>query len=193
MAEAHERFRSNRDGAERRRCTPRWRRCRAISSASAWPARTGHALRGRATPTSEFTIMSVSKPFVFALVCQALGAGAGTRAARRQQHRAAVQLARGGRAQRGRSDEPDGELGRDRDDEPRAGRNRRGQVAGSSSTACPASRAATSSLDERDVPLGVGDERPQPGDRPPARALRARSTAIPPRRSTSTRGSAAST
>ena len=43
--------------------------------------------------------MSVSKPFVFALVCQALGPERGARQARRQQHRAAVQLARGRRAQ----------------------------------------------------------------------------------------------
>ena len=67
----------------------------------------------------EFTIMSVSKPFVFALVCDALGADAGPRAARRQRHRPAVQLARGGRAKRRRTDESDGQPGRDRGDEPR--------------------------------------------------------------------------
>ena len=42
-----------------------------------------------------FTIMSVSKPFVFALVCQALGAEEARAAARRKQHRAAVQLGHG--------------------------------------------------------------------------------------------------
>ena len=53
-----------------------------------------------ATPTAEFTIMSVAKPFVFALVCEALGPDEVRRPHRRQRHRAAVRLARGGRAQR---------------------------------------------------------------------------------------------
>ena len=46
----------------------------------------------------EFTIMSVSKPFVFALVCEALGVRGGPREDRRERHRARVQLARGHRA-----------------------------------------------------------------------------------------------
>ena len=41
-----------------------------------------------------FTIMSVSKPFVFALVCQALGAEKVRRETRREWHRVAVQLGR---------------------------------------------------------------------------------------------------
>ena len=43
--------------------------------------------------------MSVSKPFVFALVCEQLGPDALRDRDRRQRHRAAVQLARGRRAQ----------------------------------------------------------------------------------------------
>ena len=45
-----------------------------------------------------FSIMSVSKPFVFALVCEELGCRGGAREARRQRHRPAVQLAGGDRA-----------------------------------------------------------------------------------------------
>jgi glutaminase len=41
-----------------------------------------------------FAIMSVAKPFVFALICQALGPE-GARAAGGERHRAALQLARG--------------------------------------------------------------------------------------------------
>ena len=77
----------------------------------------------------EFSIMSVSKPFVFALVCQALG----HEEARRRLGVNATGLAFNSlgrdRTERGRPDQPDGELGRDRDDQPRAGRDRRGQVA----------------------------------------------------------------
>ena len=40
----------------------------------------------------EFTIMSVAKPFVFALVCEALGPDEARAAARRQRDRPAVQL-----------------------------------------------------------------------------------------------------
>ena len=70
----------------------------------------------------EFTIMSVSKPFVFALVCERIGPDAVRDAGRRQRHRAPVQLARGHRAQRRRPHQPDGQLRRDRHDEPRARR-----------------------------------------------------------------------
>ena len=42
----------------------------------------------------EFSIMSVSKPFVFALVCEALGHEEVREQARRQCHRPGVQLAR---------------------------------------------------------------------------------------------------
>ena len=69
----------------------------------------------------EFSIMSVSKPFVFALVCQALG----HEEARRRLGVNATGLAFNSlgrdRTERGRPDQPDGELGGDRDDKPRAG------------------------------------------------------------------------
>ena len=81
------------------------------------------SLRGGDTD-HPFSIMSVSKPFVFALVCQAIGWEAGPCEDRRQQHRAAVQLARRRRNERRRADEPDGECRRDRDDQPRSGRDR---------------------------------------------------------------------
>ena len=70
----------------------------------------------------EFTIMSVSKPFLFALVCQAVGVEAGPAEDRRERHRAGVQFARRHRAQRGWPHQPDGEFGGDRHDQPGAGR-----------------------------------------------------------------------
>ena len=48
----------------------------------------------------EFSIQSVSKAFVFALVCDALGPGGRARRGRREQHRPAVQLGHGARAER---------------------------------------------------------------------------------------------
>ena len=69
----------------------------------------------------EFTIMSVSKPFVFALVCQAARRRGGAQENRRQRHRTSLQLASRHRAGRRRADEPDGEFGSDRHDQPGAG------------------------------------------------------------------------
>jgi glutaminase len=68
----------------------------------------------------KFSIMSVSKPFVFALVCETIGPEDGARKTWRERHRLAVQLARRHRAGRW-PHQSDGECGRDRDDEPRAG------------------------------------------------------------------------
>ena len=138
----------------------------------------------------EFTIMSVSKPFVFALVCQALGPERGAREARRQRHRAAVQLARGGRAERRRAHEPDGQLGRDRGDEPRPGRAPRRWEAihdGLSALRRPRAAARTTRSTARRRRRTTAT-----AARAPARALRARSTATRPRRSTSTPASARS-
>ena len=71
VAEAHERYRSNRDGAN----------SEVYPALAAVPAdlfgicvaRTDGAVFGVGDTGFEFSIMSVSKPFVFALVCQALG------------------------------------------------------------------------------------------------------------------------
>ncbi len=65
-----------------------------------------------------FTIMSAAKPFVFALVCQALGPERDAQSPGRERHRHAVQLAGRDRAQQGRPNESDGELGCDCGDEP---------------------------------------------------------------------------
>lgn len=43
----------------------------------------------------EFSIMSVSKPFVFALICDQIGPEKGARTARRQRNGPGLQLARG--------------------------------------------------------------------------------------------------
>ena len=94
--EAHARFARRRDrrGLARLSGARRGRRRTCSASASSAPA-------AASTPSgdadAEFTIMSVSKPFVFALVCERLGADGAARPRRRQRHRAAVQLARRGR------------------------------------------------------------------------------------------------
>ena len=71
------------------------------------------------TRTAAFTIMSVAKPFVFALVCEALGSdeveGRVGVNATGLPFNAVEAVERVGR----RADEPDGQPGRDRDDEPR--------------------------------------------------------------------------
>ena len=72
VAEAHERYRANDDGATSRRSTRRSRGCPASSSGSASPASAATSTR-RATSEAELTIMSVAKPFVYALVCEQLG------------------------------------------------------------------------------------------------------------------------
>ena len=77
----------------------------------------------------EFSIMSVSKPFVFALVCQAVGAEEAREKLGVNATGLAVQFAGGGRAGRRRQDQSDGELRRDRHDQPGARRDARCEVA----------------------------------------------------------------
>ena len=76
----------------------------------------------------EFSIMSVSKPFVFALVCQAHRRGAGASETRRECDRPSIQLACCGRMERRRKNEPHGERGRDRSHQPHAWRDRRREM-----------------------------------------------------------------
>ena len=71
----------------------------------------------------EFSIMSVSKPFVFALVCEALGADVVREKIGVNATGLAFNSLGGHRTRRRRQDQPDGELRRDRDDEPGAGRH----------------------------------------------------------------------
>ena len=82
----------------------------------------------------EFSIMSVSKPFVFALVCEVIG----PEQAREKLGANSTGLPFNSLAaierSAGRADQSDGECGRDRDDQPRAGRDRRRQVDSSSTT-----------------------------------------------------------
>ena len=95
VAEAHERYRSTADGA--------------VSEVYPALARVPPDLFGICVVAThgevfsvgdaevEFAIMSVAKPFVFALVCRDPGARGGAAPARRQQHRPGVQLAVGDR------------------------------------------------------------------------------------------------
>ena len=137
----------------------------------------------------EFTIMSVSKPFVFALVCEALGA----EEARRRLGVNATGLpfnSLGAIEQSARRpDQPDGELGGDRDDQPRAGRDARGQVAVHPRRPVPVRRPHPAARTRKSTPRR----------RPPTSATRASpaccratsgSTWTRPRRPTSTPSSA---
>ena len=115
----------------------------------------------------------------------------GAQADRRQRDGARLQLVGRDRAERRRSDEPDGEPGRDRDHESRARHRRRPSGGGRSRTASPRSRAGRSRSTPRSMPP---PRRRITGTRPPPGSSRASaaSTSIRRRRSTSTRGSARS-
>ena len=116
----------------------------------------------------EFTIMSVAKPFVFALVCAALG----PEDVRRRiglnatglpfNSLTAIEQGDGG------SDEPDGELRSDRHDEPRAGRDDRRAMALHRGWPVALRRPRNSSLDEEVYSLRLGDELREPEHRQPA-------------------------
>ena len=143
------------------------------------------------TPSAEFTIMSVSKPFVFALVCEAR-AGRGSPTARRQRHRAAVQLAR--RRSSGAADgrtNPMVNPGAIATDEPRPGRRPPRRAVGAHPRRAVALRRPHARRSTR--------RSTRPPRRPTtatasiaaaARRATAASTATRPRRSTSTPGSA---
>ena len=126
VSEAHARFKSNTDG-QNSQVYPALARvpndlfgvCVVGTSGRVYAA--GDA-------EHEFSIMSVSKPFLFALVCELIGAGAGAREARRERHRPAVQFAGRDRAEPGRPNQSDGECGRHRDDQPGARGDRRRKV-----------------------------------------------------------------
>ena len=137
----------------------------------------------------EFAIMSVSKPFVFALDCDALGPERERVGHRRQRDWVAVQLPGGDRAERGRPHEPDGQPGRDRHDESRSGDRSR----------CPLvlvreglSRFAGRSLTVDEAVYGSASETNTGTGSSPARStLVTASGATRGRRSTSTPASAA--
>ena len=119
VREAHDRYRANRDG-ENSQAYP------ALASVPAdlfgvCVVGTSGATVAAGDADHEFTIMSVSKPFVFALVCELIGPDDGARTAGSQQHRAAVQLALRGRAVGRRPDESHGQRGGDRDHQPGRG------------------------------------------------------------------------
>jgi hypothetical protein len=75
-----------------------------------------------------FTMMSISKPFVFALLCEAIGSE-DARATWRQRHWPAIQFDHGSRAQPTTVDESDGQSRCARHDQPRTRYDRGGEVA----------------------------------------------------------------
>ena len=96
--EAYERYRPNTDGC-RRRLHPGPGRGLARLFGICIVGVAGRV--GAVGDTDQtFSIQSVSKPFVFALVCEAIGTSRPRGRPRRQQHRSAVQLGDGHRAQR---------------------------------------------------------------------------------------------
>ena len=187
VSEAHARYKSNTDG-ENSQVYPALARVPSDLFGVCVVGTSGNVYAVGDTD-HEFSIMSVSKPFVFALVCQCDGRGAGPREARRQRHRPAVQLAGGHRAQRGRPDQPDGECRCDRDDQPRAGRRPSTPSGSSFTTACPGSPAASSRSTRR---CTLRRRKPTSATRASPGCCRAsaESTAIRPRRPTCTPGSA---
>ena len=139
VAEAHERYKSNADG-QNSQVYPALARVPSNLFGICVVGTSGNVY-AVGDSDHEFSIMSVSKPFVFALVCEALGheqvrEKIGVNATGR-----GVQLARGRRARRRRSDESDGEFRGDRDDQPGAGRDARRTSGSSSTTGCRGSPA----------------------------------------------------
>ena len=77
MSDAHQRFQSNRDGHNSQVYPALARVPRELFGLCV--VGTGGRLFEAGDTDYEFTIMSVAKPFVFALMCQALGPDAGAR------------------------------------------------------------------------------------------------------------------
>ena len=77
MAEAHARFKANADG-KNSQVYPALARVPSELFGICVVGTSGNVY-AVGDADHEFTIMSVSKPFVFALVCQALGRGGGAR------------------------------------------------------------------------------------------------------------------
>ena len=77
----------------------------------------------------EFSIMSISKPFVFALVCQEIGAEEARAKIGANATGLAFEFALRHRKKRGWQDQPYGERRRHRDDEPHPGKDHGGKVA----------------------------------------------------------------
>ena len=189
ITEAYERYRPNLDGVVADYIP-------ALASAS--PELFGicvAGVRGRSFEIGDvdtvFSIQSVSKPFVFALVCEESGTTPPA-IARCEQHRVAVQLADGGGAERRPHHEPTGQRRGDRHDQPRAGRYRGAEVRQGSETGCRGSPAASCTMSEDVYASEAASNMRNQGI---AHLLQSYggSTSIPTRRRTSTPGSARST
>ena len=192
VAEAYERYRDDDEGAISQRL-PGARRGAGRALRHLRRRHQRRASTRPATPTLEFTIMSVSKPFVFALVCEALGA-------ERARERLGVNATGlpfnsvdGGRARArdGRTN-PMVNSGAIATTSLVPGVDAEARWERSSTTACRASPGARARARRRGLRVGVGDEPPQPRRSPACSRATAGSTATRPRRSTSTRGSARS-
>ena len=93
VSEAHRRFKSNAEGQNSQVYPALARVPRELFGICV--VGTSGSVYAVGDTEHEFSIMSVSKPFVFALVCETDRPGGGARKARRERHRPAVQLARG--------------------------------------------------------------------------------------------------
>ena len=110
-------------------------------------------VRGRAAgvgdSTHPFTIQSVVKPFLFALVCEALGHREVRERLGVNATGLPVRLGDGGRAGRRRADQPAGQLRRHRHHQPRPRADRRAEVGASCARGSRGSPAASSSSTRR--------------------------------------------
>ena len=167
LVEAHARYRSNAQGANSQAYPAP--RCRATCSGSASSERKAcpHSRRGRRGVLA----MSVSKPFVFAFVCQYLAPEAG-----RQRLGSTARGWRSTRSRRSSRARTDGRTRwstRARSRRRASYRARPATQSGSSfTTASPASPAARSHSTTEVYDSASADERAKPEHRPPARELR---------------------
>ena len=141
VSEAHARYKSNTDG-ENSQVYPALARVPSDLFGVCVVGTSGNVYAVGDTDY-EFSIMSVSKPFVFALVCQVIGAEQAREKLGANSTGLPFNSLVGHRTQRGRSNEPDGECRRHRDDQPRAGRDRRRQMAVHPRRVCPGLPAAS--------------------------------------------------
>ena len=98
VSDAHARFKSNADGQNSQVYPALARVPRELFGICV--VGTSGRVYAAGDTDHEFSIMSVSKPFVFALVCEMIGPEEARDKTRRERHRLAVQLARRHRAGR---------------------------------------------------------------------------------------------
>ena len=121
---------------------------------------------------THFSIQSVSKPFVFALVCQAIGHELAREKLGVNSTGLPFDSVMAVELNDRTHDEPDGERRCDRDHEPRPRRRPLRRSGYTSSEGLSRFAGRSLELDDGGLRVGVGDEPEEPGHRAPARRLR---------------------